>query len=426
MNTLLVVMLAVMCGLLLLWGAVRRERIYEFPFLAAAVFAGWILPQAFGLIEDPFLPPEGLEMALIMTTLCLGASCLGYAWEAPAAFWPRWEFDMSKLLIGSALLTLVGGSFYFALSRLPAEQISATQFEGTPVAFLFFADNLSYGFALALIVYFRTNSRLALAIALAGSSFYLERIIFAGRRGDVVQIVLMVLFAAWFQRRKMVPIPIMIAGLVVGALVFNNIDQYRAIVLDNEGRDWSKISEIDYVGGVETLAKEGGEELKAAVYSIAATNAEMAFDFGLFHWNTLVFNYVPAQIVGQGLKDFLTVDLPQPALTTFGYSANVGATVTGMSDAFGSFWYFGAIKFFVIGWMMAIMFRAARAGDITGQIFYMVMAPNALHTITHHTQWFFSPWVHLILFLYPVLYFARRTDGTSITSMTGATGRAGA
>jgi hypothetical protein len=56
----------------------------------------------------------------------------------------------------------------------------------------------------------------------------------------------------------------------------------------------------------------------------------------------------------------------------------------------------------------------------------MVMAPNALHTITHHTQWFFSPWVHLILFLYPVLYFARRTDRTSITSMTGATGRAGA
>ena len=407
MALLLTGLLTLVCCGLLLWGTVRRERIYEFPFLAGAVVAGWILPQAIGLIGDPFLPADGLEMALVMTILCAGMCYLGYVWKAPGPFWPQWDFDMGRLEKGAAALTLFGGGFYVALSRLPEEQITATQYEGTPVAFLFFADTLAYGFAISLLIFSRTSSRLALMLALIGSSFYLERIIFSGRRGDVVQLVLMVLLAAWFQRKKTIPLPAMIGALLLGALEFNNIDQYRAMVLSNSDRDWAKVSEIDYLGGMETLAKEGGEEFKNAVYNIAATQAATSYDFGIFHWNMLVFNYVPAQLVGQDLKEALTLDMPQPALSNFGYAANVGATETGMSDAFGSFWFFGALKFFFIAAVMGIIFRAASSGDIVAQIFYMVMAPNALHAITHHTQWFLSPWVHMIIFLYPVLYYAR-------------------
>ena len=407
MTMMLVMTLAGICGGLLLWGVLQPGRIYEFPFLTGATMAGWVLPQLVGLTHNVFLPPGALSKTVFMTILCAGACFFGYIWQSRRRFVFDFNLDEDKLLHVAIILTAFGGFFYIALSRLPEEQLELTQFTGASVAYLFFADVLSYGFAIALLLYCRRGSRVALALALFASSFYLERIVFAGRRGDVVQLVLMLMLALWFQRSRLVPISVMLVALIGGSLVFNSIDQYRAIALSKENRDWSRLANIDFVQNLESLTREGGEEMTDAVYKIAATDAEQNFDFGLFNWNMLIFNYVPAQLVGQNLKSLLMVDLPDDASNRFGYSGNVGATATGMSDAFSSFWYFGAMKFFLIAFLMAIVYRSAVAGNITAQICYMVILPDSLHAITHHTQWFFSPWVHMCIFLLPALLYAR-------------------
>jgi hypothetical protein len=179
-------------------------------------------------------------------------------------------------------------------------------------------------------------------------------------------------------------------------------------MLSDENADWTRIFQIDFIGNLQQLTQHGGLEMTNAAYNIAATDEAMSFDFGIFNWNTLVFNYVPAQLVGHDFKEFLIIDIGDSAFSHFGYTSNVGTTETGMSDAFGSFWYFGSLKFFLIGYLLSITYRSAMAGNVTAQICYMIVIPYSLHAITHHTQWFFSPWVHMAIFLLPVLLLARK------------------
>ena len=47
---------------------------------------------------------------------------------------------------------------------------------------------------------------------------------------------------------------------------------------------------------------EGGVELGNVAYTIDATDKLQTYDFGASKWNALVFNYVPAQIVGDARK----------------------------------------------------------------------------------------------------------------------------
>jgi hypothetical protein len=147
--------------------------------------------------------------------------------------------------------------------------------------------------------------------------------------------------------------------------------------------------------------------VRNAVYDIAAVSRSQEFDFGLYHWNLTVFAYVPAQLVGSGIKESLTLDLPQPAQESF-YRPAIGSTWTGLSDAFGSFWYFGCLKFFLIAYWMQKFWLAARAGNLTAQLIYMLIPAYALEAVTHSTQRFLDPWIHFAVFLLPALLLARR------------------
>jgi hypothetical protein len=157
---------------------------------------------------------------------------------------------------------------------------------------------------------------------------------------------------------------------------------------------------------------QGGDELANAAYIITATERRSAFDFGAFNWNALVFAYIPAQIVGGAVKENLYLDLGvgNPMLDEFMRTPYIGTTLTGMADAFGSFWYFGASKFFLVAFIMRKFYLAAMQDNVAAQACYIVLLTPSLHTITHHTQWFFNAWVHMAIFLLPALWLCRSGD----------------
>src|SRR5262249_37818220 len=154
-------------------------------------------------------------------------------------------------------------------------------------------------------------------------------------------------------------------------------------------------------------------ELRNAVFNIAAVKRSMKFDLGIFHWNSLVFAYVPRQIVGRDLKESLYLPQWDPALEEYFYHPMVGSTWTGLSDAFQSFWYFGVLKFFLIAFVLQKLWLAAQDGNLTAQLLYMLMPVWALEAITHTTQYFLNPWVHMAAFLLPALLLARRRPRSS-------------
>jgi len=407
MNFALLLIMITGCAALLWWGCLAKGRIYEFPFLAGATFFGFILPQAVGLLRDRDLPGGALQKTFVMAILCAAMCYVGYVWRKNPLRSFQWSFEQRRLLQVSAVLSAVGAWFFQEISHLPEELTGVTQWSGVPVAYLFFAQILSYGFAIAVLLFFKTNSKWALGIALFDACFYLDRIFIAGRRGVALEFVFIVVLGAWFGRGRALPKWAMISAILGGTLALHSTGYYRGVTLDEEGPQWNKVTEIPMVANLRELMANGGNELRNVVYMIEAADETADFDYGLFHWNTLVFNYVPAQVVGEEFKQSLMISLKDVAADLFGYEANVGTTRTGLVDSFRSFWYLGCLKFLLIGFVMSKLYSGAVTGNTTAQLYYMLIIVPSLHSITHHTQWFVSPWVHMGIFLLPGLIFAR-------------------
>jgi hypothetical protein len=386
----------------------KGMNIYEPWIPMAAVFAGFIGIQLMGLANHPrSLPVGALDKTIFMAILCLSGFWLGYSRKTKRLHFISGHFSLSRLLLISLGLTLFGAYFFYLLNRLPKELTSATNWTGLPVAYLFFAQTVSYGFALSCLIFFRYGDRIALLIAGLGSLFYLDAIIVAGRRAVTAEFFFIVILAMFFGKGWRLPRWLMTSAMIVMVLMLYSTQDYRVLAKEKGWDAPLYASNIDFFDNLENVIQYGGSEVRNAVYTIEAYDRTLDFDFGLTNWNEIVFNYVPAQIVGRNIKERMMVRLPNVAWQVFKYRPNIGTTETGLADAFGSFWYFGFLKFFIIGLILRKIWNAARNGSVTSQLLYMLLIVKAMHALTHHTNWFFSPWVHMTIFLFPLLFWAR-------------------
>jgi hypothetical protein len=312
-------------------------------------------------------------------------------------------------------LSLLGAFFFYQVGLLAADAVAETggQWTGIITIYVFMARLLSIGMVIALILYLNKPSWPALFILLFDLMFYLDRIIIKGRRAAMVELGLILFMVLWFYRRWLPPRWAMVAVIVVGALVINSIGDYRSTMLAEDqtwsGAGISKILEIDYIGNLMNLAKGDAknDELTNTIMNIEAADRQFSFDFGLSLWNNLVHSYIPGQWVGKDVKQSLMIDFGNPAYSEFRHIPHTGTTSTGVSDAFLSFWYLGAIKFYLIGLIMSRWYKAAVQGNIVAQMILMLTVSASLHAITHSTHSFFTVFVQLAAFLLPVLMWAR-------------------
>ncbi len=390
---------------MLLSGARRTGRIYEFPFLAAAITFAFILPQLPGLANDPFLPDGAYERAVVFTILCVAMCWLGWMPDRPVMKAFRWQLDERRLLIASAGLSLIGAYFYYQLGRIPIEQAVATQFTGWYVVLFFFSKLLPYGLCVALLCLLRRPSYAAIGITLFDAVFYLDRIFVTGKRGETTELVLMVALAVWFQRRRAIPYILLLAGILGGTVMMSSTEDYRDLSRAKDRPESVQVTQLSPWQRFEKLLETGGPEMRNAIFRINAVEQSMVFDYGLFHWNILVFNYVPAQIVGRSIKEALLIQIDGQYARD--YDPPNGTTETGMSDAFASLWFFGAIKFFIIAFVLSRLYGAAMAGYAVPQLFYMLLIVPGMHSISHHTQWLLTEWIQVMLLLVPALCYAR-------------------
>ena len=407
MNWLLIAVLFLVCLALIVQGMRAPGKIYEFPFLAGATFLGFVLPQMPALANDPFLPSDAFTKTALFTILC--AAMCGIGWSAARRPFegPYWTFDDRRLLGVAAFLSLIGAFFFYKVTQLPDEMRLVARMTGLPVAYLFFAGLLTYGFAIAVFCFAKRRSGAALVIAVFGSLFYLNSILIWGRRQVTVEFVLVIALAVWFGRGVAAPRVLALAGIFAGALALFSTGHYRGLVGAYDGNEpsWSEVSTIDVLGNFKEVLELGGPEMRNALLRIHAVDRSMAFDYGLFHWNVLVFNYVPAQLLGREFKESLQI--PFYEQLDLEYDPPFGTTETGMSDAFASFWYFGALKFFLISYLLGRMYRTAAAGSLLCQLLYALSLSAAMLTITHHTQTLPSAWIHMAIFLVAPLAIAR-------------------
>ena len=416
MSELLLGILVAECLLILAWGLKRRPRMIQYPFLVAAVFLGWMVPQMLGLTQNSYLPQDALPKTILMAILCLGAVYFGYTIRPRPArlFW--WRFDEGGLLIGSVVLSLLGAYFFFLISRLAAEVTADTggQWTGPITIYAFFSRLLTIGMVIAIILHMMKPRWQTWVVIGFDLLFYLDRIIIQGRRAETVELVLMAVMAFWFYRRWLPSRWLVLCGLFGGALFINSIGDYRATMLDKDRTTWSgaglrEIVKVDFVGNLKKIANgsSGIADLQNAAMNIEAADRLGVFDYGLTLWNQFINAFVPGQWIGHDVKRSLMIEFGNDASNYFGYVPHIGTTATGLSDAFQSFWYLGAIKFFLAGLIMSRWYRAGVRGNIVAQMILMLTISDSLHLVTHGSAGFYMGFIELVTFLLPVLLFAR-------------------
>jgi hypothetical protein len=398
------------------WGLVQRQRALEYPFLVAVGFTGYLLPQFIGLSQMPDLPDQSLNKTLVMAVLCLLASHLGYTMNRrPAVLFRRRKFDRQSLVIASAILTLIGAYFFYQISLLSAE-VSLRYggaWTGIITVYVFLSQLVTIGLVIALVVHLRRPDWSTFLIVCVGVMLFLDRIVMHGRRSAAIEFFVIVTLSLWFTRRWAPPRWIVISGVVVGVLAVNSIGAYRSTMLERDRTTWtgagiSEILGIDYLGNLKRNFEEPGGDVINAVYRIEAVDRSLKLDYWLSIYDAFINNFVPAQFVGIGFKHSLMLDIGSSDYGESRHVPQVGSTETGLADAFGSFWYFGLIKFFLIGLILSRWYKAAVRGSVTAEIIVILVMYPALLSFPFDTNKFFLEFVSLTLFLLPALVLTGR------------------
>lgn len=404
MEEILTAVLFAMTAGCLLWALINPRNVYKVPFLAGLIVFVFVLPQLPGLIHAPFLPQGGYVKTVLMTCLCLACVLLGWRMTSAPLAVLQIRFNERRLHQVATVFAVIGGYFYYSLSQLPGEQIVGVQTSGAPVVYLFFARLLACSLAIASLCYARRPSRWMLAVILFDLAFYLDRILVTGKRAETAELCLILALALWFQRRWAIPRSLIVVGLAAALIGTTSASDYRNVTRKHSAVVWDEIMEIDAKGNVADLLENSGPEMHNAIILISNTDNTARFDYGAFHWNQLIWNYLPSSLAGAAFKQSLMLKTPEKPRD---FHPLTGSTETGMVDAFRSFWYLGAVKFFLLAYVMRRIWNSAMEGQTLGQFIYMLSVVPMIHTFSHSTDWVIMGWIQLAFFCIPAFMYAR-------------------
>jgi len=301
---------------------------------------------------------------------------------------------------------------------LPTEMLAQTQWSGATVKYFFLSSVFQFGFIGLWIVYLSQGKIWApriLLFLIPGLLLLLQAAVINGRRAEIMNLGAFIFVSLWLVRRVVPPSWVLGITVVLGLILINSIGTYRSIMSHTEislSERIQKASKADYTSTSKNLIKEGGTDFDNYIYLRQVTAEDSYYDFGLQYWNGLVFNYVPAQLVGRGIKNSLMIPFKFNAISVansrYGHKYGTGSVTTGYYDAFASFSWFGCVKFWLVGWLMGVLYRCGMERRFLGILLYVYMLGTAMHSISHGTQAILvSKWVYFFLMAYPALYFAK-------------------
>lgn len=421
LNAILLILLAFVCGFVILLSLRQRIGMIQYPFFAAAVVAGWALPQLVGLATNNQVPPEATSKTIFYMILCLIAGYLGYTRNKSEIKSKIGKYNYVYLVFASAILSLTGAYFHIQVNEL-AEEATAVygyQWAGVITIYSFLSNLLTIGLVIAVTLFIHKPRASTLVIILFCTLFFVYRVVILGRREDAVEFFFVGIYALWFWYRWVPPRILILVAVVVGALFVSNTGEYRNTMVDTQhGYSWTgagikDVSAIDYTGNFLNVSDPYyHKEVLNAAMVVEATDRLKEFDLGTSFWNSFISYFVPGQLVGPNVKRSLMLTQEDVAYKEFFHTPYTGSTQTGLADTFRSFWYFGCLVFFLIGYIMSYWFRAAQAGNPIAQMMVMLISAKSLLAITHNTHLFFLEFVTLGVFLVPVLVISQIRSGT--------------
>jgi len=416
LNYFLFILLVFVCMLIFAYEFRKKDYLFRYPLLASLAILGWAGLQIYGLIYNNEYP-EILWKTILFITICTVAIFVGYYSNKKTVKHFNWEIDFKKLIFFNFIIFLVGAYFYHKVSLMAEEAtlLFGGQWEGIITVYVFFAKLLSISLGVALVIDLYKKSFLNWFVIIASSYFFLERIILAGRREDTFEFIMFFLLWLWWKKGFIINRILFISLSFIGVVFINLVGVYRSLEVFSENK-FSAFSEklnlafsINWFSLFKDYLTNPTTEILNATLIIDSSEKYPFFDFGLSIWNMFVHFYIPATFLGRDFKEGLKFNFPDTAYLVYGHTPVVGTTFTGFADAFQSFWWFGFIKFFLIGYIMSRWYKSAiNRNNIIAKTVLLQLYPVSLLAITHTTHHFFLSFVKIFIFLIIPLYLCKK------------------
>jgi hypothetical protein len=316
------------------------------------------------------------------------------------------KYNSDQRVVFSFVFSLISLIGYLQLNS-NAGAFETTQWTGVTTAFNFLFISYRFGFIISLIAFLKSKKKFFLIPLLITGFLFLDKILIGGKRTDLVYFVIIIFGSLFFLRGWIPKFKHYIVAFIVLPQMLFFLVALRTISLEGKGygsffngNDIPSISEIiDKKQELDQNFESKSVEMSACVYGINYILNNSLYDYGLYYYNSIVQDFVPASVIGVNSKKSIMADITKIDNSKIGYSVKFGSTYTGFYDTFAAFSYFGFILWFLLSVFMKKVFSLATQNIEIYQILYFALIVEALHAMTHR----FSLIITGILFF--LIYF---------------------
>ena len=396
------------CALIVMWGIVKIERIYQFPFFMASMVITFILPQVSALINNPGVVTEKmLIQVLIMACLCTSMCWIGYNFPPNLKLLHKLQtpLDNKKVLQVGIFLTTIGWIFSIFTAQAASTIEAGKQWTGPATIFAFFAQVIYLGFAILLIQMLNKPSVINITGTII-AGWPIVQTVLAGRRQPTMTFLIIIGLCLWYNFKLAPPRWLVLIIIFIGAYIIPLVGNLRGgfwnLIFQQDWETLKTSAELSY----ETLQKGGTLELRNATLVIDAATLSGRYEYGAGYWNAFVFQYFPGQIFGHDLKQSLQFDLQREEnISVYGYAFPLGTTWTGIGDSYLQFGYFGALVFALMASFFKTIWIASSHRSILATLLMISLISPAMVSITHGTERFLQEFIFQIILISLVAYY---------------------
>jgi hypothetical protein len=406
-------LLIIICLGLLGWGLIRVERIYQYPFFMGSIFISFLVPQTFALMNNPGpVSQEALERVLLVSCFCAAACWLGYGLK-PNKKWLAKLYivvDERKLFRAGIALVIIGYLFNFLLANTTIQKASNGNWTGPATIYFFLAQVVNIALAIFLLQYLRRPSAINLICTVIAVFPLLQRIL-VGRRQPTMTLAIIIGLSFWLVRRYIPPRWLVITAIVTMTFLIPLVGALRGHFWTFLfSGNWQEVLSSSFQSFASLQTGTKTLELRNAALLMDAAERTGIYGYGTGFWDSIVFQYVPGQIVGYEFKQSLQFKLLSFDLLGqfYGYTIPNGSTITGVGDSFLDFSYLGFLVFALIGYIFKNLWISSFYHESTvSRLLYMGLVSPAMLGVTHGIGRFLQEAIFQVFFISLVTYYSR-------------------
>nr|WKN34485.1 hypothetical protein K4G66_19090 [Tunicatimonas sp. TK19036]WKN34636.1 hypothetical protein K4G66_19880 [Tunicatimonas sp. TK19036] len=395
------------------------SRLYELPFLYGVACYVFIIPTLFFVKDDSYLLTDvEFNRYLLNAIICFWGALAGYYSINTQQKYTQIsrqqivKYNESKMFFALLPFIIIGiiGSTLIDPSEFGNEK------GGVFAIILFFSRFFRPAAIILLILYLLRPDIKKVTFLLIFLFFSLQFILISGRRSEVFNLALTIMFPLFFIKNIVIPRAFIIPSLILAILV---------IAIFPTAREFTKRGDYDRLYSLsltdlsrEYLSGEKTNEVIEAAKNMDVVSRADVFYYGTSFYNSLIHQYASSTLFGNEFKQSLRINsnADLTSLRAKYWSGSVSGfkgylSHTGFAGMYFEFGWFAVIFFFFFGRITKQFFVKAYCGkDIHWISFYCSFTTFILISIYHSMVSIPTMIIPYLLVLYTIKSISKKKD----------------